>query len=98
MDAPPIIKIGGYNYPTYDLVVIAVGIVAAVVLWAAIYHTKFGVLLRATSQDRRMPSALRLNVGLLYVLAFGIGCLQAGVRRADGRSAPGAALGMVGDC
>src|SRR6266566_4825323 len=56
MDALPIIKIGGLNYPTYDLLVIAIGVVAAVVLWAAIYHTKFGVLLRATSQDRRMAS------------------------------------------
>src|SRR5258707_7521132 len=79
MDAPPIIKIGGYNYPTYDLLVIAIGIVAAVVLWAAIYHTKFGVMLRATSQDRRMASALGLNVGLVYVMAFGIGCFMAGL-------------------
>src|SRR5258707_6804879 len=86
MDAPPIIKIGGYNYPTYDLFVIAVGIVAAVVLWAAIYHTQFGVLLRATSQDRRMASALGLNVGLVFVVGFGIGWFLVGGRR-GGRSA-----------
>jgi branched-subunit amino acid ABC-type transport system permease component len=32
-------------------------------------------MLRATSQDRRMASALGLNVGLVYVSAFAIGCL-----------------------
>jgi len=79
MDALPIIHLGGLLYPGYNLVVIAVGVVAAVVLWVVIYHTKFGVMLRATSQDRRMASALGLNVGLVYVSAFGIGCFMAGL-------------------
>ncbi len=94
MDALPIIKIGGLNYPTYDLLVIAVGIVAAVVLWAAIYHTRFGVMLRATSQDRRMASALGLNVGLVYVVAFGIGCFMAGLGGAIVVPTQAAVLGM----
>jgi branched-chain amino acid transport system permease protein len=76
MDALPIIRLGGLLYPGYNLVVIGVGVVAAVILWAVIYHTKFGVMLRATSQDRRMASALGLNVGLVYVSAFGIGSLK----------------------
>ncbi len=94
MDALPIIRIGGLYYPAYDLVVIAIGIVAAVVLWAAIYHTKFGVLLRATSQDRRMASALGLNVGLVYVVAFGIGCFMAGLGGAIVVPTQAAVLGM----
>jgi branched-chain amino acid transport system permease protein len=94
MDALPIIHIGGLNYPTYDLLVIGIGIVAAVVLWAAIYHTKFGVMLRATSQDRRMASALGLNVGLVYVVAFGIGCFMAGLGGAIVVPTQAAVLGM----
>jgi branched-chain amino acid transport system permease protein len=94
MDALPIIKIGGFNYPTYDLLVIGIGIVAAVVLWAAIYHTRFGVMLRATSQDRRMASALGLNVGLVYVVAFGIGCFMAGLGGAIVVPTQAAVLGM----
>ena len=35
-----------------------------------IYRTRFGVILRATSQDRRMASALGLNVERVYVQAF----------------------------
>src|SRR5712691_7792639 len=47
------ISIGDSLYPTYNLLVIAVGGVAAVFLWAFVYKTKFGVVLRATSQDMR---------------------------------------------
>src|SRR6516162_4820744 len=79
MDVLPSIRIGGLIYPGYNLVVIAVGAAAAVGLWAVIYRTKFGVMLRATSQDRRMASALGLNVALIYVSAFAIGCFMAGL-------------------
>src|SRR6266849_3495995 len=79
MDVLPIIRIGGLIYPAYNLFVIGVGVAAALVLWAVIYRTKFGVLLRATSQDRRMASALGLNVELVYVSAFAIGCFMAGL-------------------
>jgi branched-chain amino acid transport system permease protein len=79
MDVLPRLPIGEFYYPAYNLVVIGIGVVAAVVLWAAIYHTRFGVMLRATSQDRRMASALGLNVGMVYVVAFGIGCFMAGL-------------------
>src|SRR6202022_5003364 len=80
--------------PAYNLVVIGVGVVAAVMLWAAIYHTKFGVMLRATSQRRRMASALGLNVGLVYVVAFGIGCFMAGLGGAIVVPTQAAVLGM----
>src|SRR6266571_9478287 len=77
MDALPIIRVGGLLYPAYNLLVIGIGVVAAVVLWAVIYHTRFGIMLRATSQDRRMASALGLDVGLVYISAFAIGCFMA---------------------
>src|SRR5262250_1034580 len=94
MDVLPSIRIGGLIYPGYNLVVIAVGAIAAMVLWAVIYHTKFGVMLRATSQDRRMASALGLNVGLVYVMAFGIGCFMAGLGGAIVVPTQAAVLGM----
>src|SRR5690348_7244180 len=94
MDVLPILRVGGLFYPAYNLLVIGVGIAAAVALWAAIYHTRFGVLLRATSQDRRMAAALGLNVGLVYVVAFGIGCLMAGLGGAAVVPTQAAVLGM----
>jgi branched-chain amino acid transport system permease protein len=94
MDAVPIIRIGTLVYPGYNVVVIGIGIAAAVALWAVIYRTKFGVMLRATSQDRRMASALGLNVGLVYVSAFAIGCFMAGLGGAIIVPSQTAVLGM----
>jgi branched-chain amino acid transport system permease protein len=94
MDVLPSIRIGGLIYPGYNLVVIAIGAAAAIGLWAVIYRTKFGVMLRATSQDRRMASALGLNVGLIYVSAFAIGCFMAGLGGAIIVPSQAAVLGM----
>jgi branched-chain amino acid transport system permease protein len=94
MDALPIVRIAGLIYPAYNLFVIGVGVVAALLLWAVIYRTKFGVMLRATSQDRRMASALGLNVGLVYVSAFAIGCFMAGLGGAIIVPSQAAVLGM----
>ena len=94
MDLFPIIRIGGLIYPAYNLVVIGIGVLAAVGLWAGIYRTRFGVMLRATSQDRRMASALGINVGLVYVSAFAIGCFMAGLGGAIIVPTQAAVLGM----
>ena len=94
MDVLPSLRFGGLVYPGYNLVVIAVGIAAALLLWVLIYRTKFGVMLRATSQDRRMASALGLNVGLVYVSAFAIGCFMAGLGGAIIVPTQTAVLGM----
>ncbi len=81
-------------YPVYNFVVIATGALAALGLWAFIYRTRFGVLLRATSQDMRMASALGLNIGRVYMLAFGLGCFIAGLGGAIVVPSQAAVLGM----
>ncbi len=94
MDAMGSFHIGGLLYPAYNLVVIGVGVLAVIGLWWFIYRTRFGVILRATSQDRRMASALGLNVGSVYVKAFAIGCFMAGLGGAVVVPAQAAVLGM----
>jgi len=94
MDLFPIIRIGPLIYPGYNLVVIGIGVLAALALWLVIYRTRFGVMLRATSQDRRMASALGLNVGMVYVAAFAIGCFMAGLGGAIIVPTQAAVLGM----
>jgi branched-chain amino acid transport system permease protein len=93
-DVVPIMHVGGLVYPGYNLVVVGIGALAAVALWAGIYRTKFGVMLRATSQDRRMASALGINVGLVYASAFAIGCFMAGLGGAIIVPSQAAVLGM----
>lgn len=89
-----LIQIGGLPYPVYNLLMIGVGVVAAVALWAFVYRSKFGVLLRATAQDRRMAAALGIDVGRIYVLAFGVGCFMAGLGGAIVVPTQAAVLGM----
>jgi len=94
MDHMGSIPIGRLLYPIYNLFVIAIGLLAALALWWFIYRTKFGVILRATSQDRRMAAALGLNVSRVYVQAFAIGCFMAGLGGAVVVPAQAAVLGM----
>jgi len=88
------VSINGNPYPNYNLLVIAVGAAAAAFLWAFIYRTKFGVVLRATSQNMRMASALGVNVNRIYVEAFTLGCFMAGLGGAIIVPSQSAVLGM----
>jgi branched-chain amino acid transport system permease protein len=94
MDQMGSIPVGRLMYPAYNLFVIAVGVGAAIGLWAFIYRTKFGVILRATSQDRRMAAALGINVSRIYIQAFAIGCFMAGLGGAVVVPAQAAVLGL----
>jgi branched-chain amino acid transport system permease protein len=93
-EAPGSFPIGDTIYPTYNLIVILVGGVAAAGLWAFVYKTKFGVILRATSQNMRMASALGVNVNRVYVQSFTLGCFMAGLGGAIVVPQQGAVLGM----
>jgi len=93
-EGPGSFAIGESIYPTYNLAVITVGGLAAAGLWAFVYKTKFGVILRATSQNMRMASALGVNVNRVYVQAFTLGCFMAGLGGAIIVPQQGAVLGM----
>jgi len=88
------VSILGATYPAYNIFVIVIGGVAAVLLWAFVYRTRFGVMLRATSQNMRMASALGVDVKRVYVQAFTLGCLMAGLGGAIVMPISGAVLGM----
>jgi branched-chain amino acid transport system permease protein len=88
------VPIGDSIYPTYNFLVIGVGAAAAAFLWAFIYRTRFGVVLRATSQNMRMASALGVNVNRVYVQAFTLGCFMAGLGGAIVVPSQSAVLGM----
>jgi len=91
------VTVGGSVYPRYNLLVIVIGVVAAVFLWAFVYKTRFGVVLRATSQDMRRASAMGVNVNRVYVQAFTIGCFMAGLGGAIVVPSQSAVLGMAVD-
>src|SRR3989441_13020152 len=90
------LKIGESVYPRYNLLVISIGVLAAGFLWAFVYKTRFGVVLRATSQDMRRASAMGVNVNRVYIQAFTIGCFMAGVGGAGVGAGPAGGLGVGG--
>ena len=71
--------IPGVPYPTYRLVVIAVGLLVAFALYLFVNKTRVGMLVRAGSTHRDMVRALGVNIRMLYTLVFGLGALLAGL-------------------
>jgi branched-chain amino acid transport system permease protein len=71
--------IPGLSYPVYRLVIIAVALAVAVLLWAVVMRTRVGMLIRAGASNREMVSALGVNIELLYTFVFGAGAALAGL-------------------
>src|SRR3954471_6553590 len=69
----------GSRYPVYRLVVLAVGLAVAVVLWYVVTRTRLGMLIRAGASNRTMVAALGINIRLLYTVVFGFGAALAGL-------------------
>ncbi len=69
----------GSRYPVYRVVVIAVGLVVAALLWYLVTRTRLGMLIRAGASNRTMVSALGVNIKLLYTIVFGCGAALAGL-------------------
>jgi len=73
------IDILGRPFPTYYLLVIAMGVVIAILLSLMIERTRFGRTLSAAVVDPEMVGALGINVPKLYTLVFGLGAALAGL-------------------
>ncbi|HKC98542.1 MAG TPA: branched-chain amino acid ABC transporter permease, partial [Methylomirabilota bacterium] len=69
----------GLPYPTYRAVIILVGVVVAVLLWALVTRTRLGMRIRAGASNRTMIAALGVDIRLLYTLVFGLGAALAGL-------------------
>jgi branched-chain amino acid transport system permease protein len=70
-------SIMGSTYPTYRLVVIAVGLLLAVGAWYLIERTKVGSLVQATVADPEMVRALGVNTTYLTTGVFAAGAALA---------------------
>src|SRR5277367_6505376 len=68
----------GLYYPAYRLVIIAVTLAVALLLYVLVMRTRLGMLIRAGASNREMVGALGVNIKLLYTLVFGLGAALAG--------------------
>jgi branched-chain amino acid transport system permease protein len=74
-----IVFLVGEPFPTYRLFLVGAGIIVAVAIWQVLDHTRLGLLIRATSQNPEMVSALGIDLNLVRSAVFGIGCGLAGL-------------------
>ena len=73
------VEILGRRFPSYDLLLIAIGPLVLLALWLLLTRTRFGTLVRAATQDREMVSALGVNQAWLFTAVFSLGALLAGL-------------------
>ncbi len=73
------VEIAGERFPRYDLVLIAVGPAVLAVLWWVLQRTRFGMQIRAATEDRDMAAALGIDQRRLFTTVFALGSGLAGL-------------------
>ncbi|HEX8013488.1 MAG TPA: ABC transporter permease [Casimicrobiaceae bacterium] len=88
------IDIAGRVLPQYDALLIAVGPLVLLALWWLTRRTRFGLLVRAATENRVMVQALGVNQAWLFSSVFFLGALLAGLAGALQLPRESANLGM----
>ena len=73
------VQIAGRYVPDYDLALILIGPLMLLLLWMLLTRTRWGVLIRAATQDREMLGALGVNQAWLFTGVFALGACLAGL-------------------
>jgi branched-chain amino acid transport system permease protein len=73
------VEILGQYLPTYDLFLMVLGPAVLGLLWLLFHRTRWGVLVRAATQDRDMVAALGVNQKWLFTGVFALGVFLAGL-------------------
>jgi branched-chain amino acid transport system permease protein len=73
------VPVAGQLFPSYDLAIIVFGPVVALGLWLLFHRTRWGVLIRAATQDREMVAALGVDQSRLFTSVFVLGSFLAGL-------------------
>jgi branched-chain amino acid transport system permease protein len=73
------IEIAGGRFPRYELLLIALGPLVFLALHLVLTRTRWGILVRAATEDREMAGALGVNQRWLFTGVFALGGLLAGL-------------------
>ena len=73
------VSVAGRQFPEYDLFLIAIGPAFFVLLHLLLTRTRFGIQVRAATEDREMASALGVNQRWLFTAVFALGAALAGL-------------------
>jgi branched-chain amino acid transport system permease protein len=72
-------EIFGSYIPQYDFVLIVLAPLTLMIIWVLLHRTRWGVLVRAATEDREMAGALGVNQRRLYTGVFFLGSFLAGL-------------------
>ena len=72
-------EIFGQYIPQYDFVLIVLAPLTLLAIWMLLYRTRWGVLVRAATEDGEMAAALGVNQRRLYTAVFFMGSFLAGL-------------------
>jgi len=75
----PVDLIGGMQFPSYRIVIIAVGLALALGLYGVVNHTRLGMLIRAGASNREMVDAMGVDINKLFTIVFALGAAMAGL-------------------
>ncbi len=73
------VEFGGRAFPVWDLCLIAIGVAMLGLLTWLTRRTRFGLLVRAATEDREMAAALGVNERWLFTGVFALGSALAGL-------------------
>jgi len=73
------IDVLGKRVPSYDIFLILLGPLVLALLWLILHRTRWGMLVRAATQDRDMVAALGVNQKWLFTGVFALGTFLAGL-------------------
>jgi len=73
------VEIAGRAFPEYDLLLVALGPLVFIALHLLLKKTRWGVLVRAATEDREMAGALGINQRWLFTAVFVLGAALAGL-------------------
>ncbi len=88
------IDVFGRMIPSYDLFLLAIGPLVLFALWWLLERTRFGVLIRAATENRVLASALGIDERRLFTAVFALGAFLAGLAGALQLPREPANLGM----
>jgi branched-chain amino acid transport system permease protein len=73
------VEIGDFRYPAYRLVVIAVGLAMALLLYLLVARTRAGMQVRAGASDREMAEVMGVDTRRLFTIVFAAGAALSAV-------------------
>ncbi len=69
----------GVAYEGYRLLIAAISVLILIGVWLFLYRTSYGILIRASIQDRNMASAMGIDVNKVLITTFALGSVLAAI-------------------